>query len=63
MHLIGSDSCEIFFSKVEGMQGMERVYNFYELLGCTNTINHLARIEYRDNRLKFNRQHNKQKNI
>ena len=23
LHLTGSDSCEVFFSKVEGMQGME----------------------------------------
>jgi hypothetical protein len=42
---------------------MERAYDFHELLGCANTINHLAGIEYGDNRLKFNRQHNKQKNI
>ena len=27
-HLTGSDSCEIFFSKVGGMQGMERAYDF-----------------------------------
>jgi hypothetical protein len=63
LHLIGSNSYEIFFSKVGGMQGMERAYDFHELLGCANTINYLARIEYRDNGLKFNRQHNKQKNI
>jgi hypothetical protein len=45
------------------MQGMEQAYDFHELLGCANTINHLAGIEYGDNGLKFIRQHNKQKNI
>ena len=27
-HLIGSDSCEVFFSKVGSMVGMERAYDF-----------------------------------
>ena len=42
---------------------MERAYDFHELLECTNTLNQLAKIEYGENGLKFNRQHNKQKNI
>ena len=28
------------------MQGMERAYDFQELVGCANTVNHLAAIEY-----------------
>lgn len=63
LHLTGSDACEIFFSKVGGMQGMERSYDFHELLGCANTVNHLAAIEYGENGLRFDRVHNKQRNI
>jgi hypothetical protein len=63
LHLTGSDACEIFFSKVGGMQGMERAYDFHELVNCANTLNHLAAIEYGDNGLQFGRVHNKQRNI
>ena len=63
LHLTGSDSCEIFFSKVGGMQGMERAYDFQELVGCANTVNQLAAIEYGPNGLQFGRAHNKQQNI
>jgi hypothetical protein len=54
LNLTRSDSCEIFFSKVGGIQGMERAYDFHELVNCANTLNHLAAIEYGDNGLKFN---------
>lgn len=63
LHLTGSDACEIFFSKVGGMQGMERAYDFHELVNCANTLNQLSAIEYGDNGLKFDRVHNKQRNI
>jgi len=63
LNLTGSDSCEIFFSKVGGMQGMERAYDFQELVGCANTVNHLVAIEYGPNGLQFGRAHNKQCNI
>jgi hypothetical protein len=63
LHLTGSDACEIFFSKVGGMQGMERAYDFNEHVNCANTLNQLAAIEYGDNGLKFGRVHNKQRNI
>ena len=63
LHLTGSDSCEIFFSKVGGMQGMERAYDFQELVGCANTVNQLVAIEYAENGLRFDRAHNKQRNI
>ena len=62
-HLTGSDSYEIFFSKVGGMQGMEQAYDFQELVVCANTVNWLAAIEYGHNGLKFDRAHNKQRNI
>ena len=51
-YLIGSDSCEVFFSKVGGMVGMERAYDFQELLGTTNIVNHLSQIEYGRNGIK-----------
>ena len=41
-HLTGSDSCEVFFSKVGGMVGMERAYDFQELMAAANTINRLS---------------------
>ena len=59
LHLTRLDSCEIFFSKVGGMQGMERLYDFHKLIGCANTVNHLAAIEFGENGLKFDRVHNK----
>jgi hypothetical protein len=45
LYLIGSDCCEIFFSKVGGMYGMERAYDFHELQNCANALNHLAAID------------------
>ena len=63
LHLIGSDSYEILFNKVGGMQSMERAYNFHELLTWANMLNQLAAIEYENNGLKFDRVHNKQWNV
>ena len=63
LHLNGSDSDEIFFSKVGGMVGMERSYDFHELVSCANIVNHLSAIEYRGNSIKFGRAHNKMNNI
>ena len=40
---------------------MEHAYDFHKLVGCANTLNHLAGIEYGENGLKFNRQHNSKK--
>ena len=53
LHLIGSDFCEIFFSKIGGMNGMERSYDFHDLMNTTNTLNRLSNVEYGDNGLKF----------
>lgn len=63
LHLTGSDSCEIFFSQIGGMNGMERAYDFHELVSCANTLNHLSQIEYGENGMKFGRTHNKMNNI
>jgi len=63
LHLTGSDSCEFIFSKIEGMVGLERAYDFHELVNATNTINRLAGIEYGENGLQFGRVHNKMKNV
>jgi hypothetical protein len=49
LHLIGSDACESFFGKIGRMQEMEREYDFHELVGCANTLNHLSTIKYGDN--------------
>lgn len=62
-HLIGSNACEIFFSKVGGMVGMERAYDLNELMSSVNALNHLSTIEYGENGLHFGRTHNKQCNI
>jgi hypothetical protein len=53
LHLTGSDACEIFFSKVGGMQGIERAYDFHKLVNCANILNHLTAIEYGNNGLRF----------
>ena len=45
------------------MQGMERAYDFYELLSCANTLNQLSDIEYGTNGLRFGCFHNKLENI
>jgi hypothetical protein len=63
LHLTGSDSCEFFFSRIGGMQGMERTYNFHELINCANALNQLSVVEYGENGLQFGRAHNKQKNV
>jgi hypothetical protein len=63
LHLTGFDSCEIFFSRVCGMVGMERAYNFHELINCANSLNLLSTVEYGKNGLKFGRLHNKMKNV
>lgn len=51
--LTGSDSCEIFFSKIGGMQRMERAYDFHKLVSATNTLNHLASHSVRGQWAKF----------
>lgn len=63
LHLTGLDSCEIFFSKIGGMVGLERAYDFHELVSTANTLNQLSGIEYGENGLKFGRMHKKMTNM
>jgi hypothetical protein len=63
LHLAGSDSCKVFFSKIEGMVGLERAYDFHEVVGTAHTLNHLSSIEYAENGLQFGRAHKKMENI
>ena len=45
------------------MVGMERAHDFYKLVSCANTLNHLSQIEYGGNVIKFGRAHDKRNNI
>jgi hypothetical protein len=63
LHLTGSDSCEIFFSRIGGMNGQERAYDFHDLVNTANTLNHISATEYGKNGLTFNKQHNKMENV
>ena len=45
------------------MNGMERSYDFHDLMNTTNTLNRLSNVEYGDNGLKFGWVHNKMENI
>jgi hypothetical protein len=36
-HIIGSNSYEMFSYKMGGMVGMERAYDFQELVNCANS--------------------------
>ena len=63
LHLTSSDACEIFFSKIRGMEGHERAYNFHQLVSTANTLNRLTADEYKESGLKFGRVHNKMKNV
>jgi hypothetical protein len=64
LHLTGSDSCEIFFSKIGRMVGLERTYDFHELVALAHTLNHLAEIEFgHANGLQFRWAHNKMENV
>jgi len=63
LDLIGSNTYEIFFSKIGGMNGIERCYDFYDLVNTANTMNCLSNVKYGENGLQFKRVHNKVKNI
>ena len=47
------------FKKIGGMVGLERAYDFYELVNTTNNVNRLATLEYEENGLRFEHMHNK----
>ncbi|KAL2621662.1 hypothetical protein R1flu_001867 [Riccia fluitans] len=57
LHLLGSDSCEQFFSRVGGMRGYERNYDFGDLLDCASGLNHLAVLEYGEDVVKLSKTH------
>ena len=59
LHLTGSDSCEVFFSQIGGMNGLERAYDFHELVNTANTLNHISAVEFGKNGLAFKKQHKK----
>lgn len=62
LYLMGSNSYEIFFSKIGGMMGLQRLRGLHELINTTNTLNHLSTIEYNENGMKFGQTINKIKN-
>lgn len=45
------------------MEGHERAYDFHQLVSTANTLNRLSAMEYKDNGLKFDKVHNKMKNV
>ena len=55
LYLTGSDSCEIIFPKIGGMNRNGRAYDFHKLTNMANTLNHMSAIEYAENSLKFNK--------
>ncbi|KAL2620985.1 hypothetical protein R1flu_001190 [Riccia fluitans] len=61
LHLLGSDSCEQFFSRVGGMRGYERNYDFGDLLDCASGLNRLAVLEYGKDVVKLSKAHVKQR--
>ena len=63
LHLIGSDVCEKFFSKVGGMVGAERAYDFTNLLHAVGTLNRVVEEEQNPQGIHFKKYHNKQENI
>ena len=62
-HLIGLDVCENFLSKVGGMVGVERAYDFTDLLHAIGTLNRVAEEESNPQGLHFNKSHKKQESI
>ncbi|KAL2612088.1 hypothetical protein R1flu_023780 [Riccia fluitans] len=61
LHLLDSDSCEQFFSRVRGMRGYERNYDFGDLLDCASGLNRLAVLEYSEEVVKLSKAHVKQR--
>lgn len=63
LHITGSDACNFFISEIGGMDELEGAHDFHGLVGIANTLNHLARTEYRGDELKFGQVHNKMENV
>ena len=45
------------------MNGLERAYDFHEVVNTANTLNHISAVEYGNNGLVFQKQHNKMENV
>ena len=59
LHLTGSDVCENFFSKVGGMVGVDREYDFFDLLHVIGTLNRVVEEELKPQGFQFNKSHKK----
>ena len=53
LHLTCSDSCEVLFLKIGGMNGHERAYESHKLVNTANTLNHISIVEYMKDMLAF----------
>ncbi|KAL3695521.1 hypothetical protein R1sor_009597 [Riccia sorocarpa] len=63
LHMMGSDCCEHFFSRVGGMSGYERNYDFGDLIACASGLNRIAWMEYGEENISVGRSHVKQQTI
>ncbi|KAL3689994.1 hypothetical protein R1sor_016305 [Riccia sorocarpa] len=63
LHLLGSDYSEHFFSRVGGMKGFERNYNFADLVSCASGLNKIGSMEYGEENIRLGRSHAKQQTI
>ncbi|KAL2653957.1 hypothetical protein R1flu_022085 [Riccia fluitans] len=63
LHLLGSNSCEQFFSHVGGIRGYERNYDFGDLVDCVSGLNRLAALEYGKEAVKLSKAHVKQRTL
>ncbi|KAL2622275.1 hypothetical protein R1flu_002480 [Riccia fluitans] len=57
LHLLGSDSCAQFFSRVGAMRGYERNYDFGDLLDYASGLNRLTILEYGKDVVKLSKAH------
>ncbi|KAL3685277.1 hypothetical protein R1sor_003299 [Riccia sorocarpa] len=63
LHVMGSDCYEHFFSRVGGMSGYERNYDFGDLLACASGLNMIAWMEFGEDNINVGRSHAKQRTI
>ncbi|MCO5547292.1 hypothetical protein L7F22_000739 [Adiantum nelumboides] len=61
--LRGSDAAEIYFSKIGGMVGQERAFDFGDMLHSVGSLNKIAMHECISDGLTFSRAHKKQEHI
>ena len=63
LQLTESDVCAKLFIKVSGIVGVERVYDFVDLLHAIGTLNRVVEEESNPYGLRFNKYHKKQMSI